>query len=393
MNPAVSRLLCLRQGDQAIEKYFEEFCGLCHLVGFNDVALKDIFRVGLNEPIRSQLSGGKIHWTLKKYIDHALLLAGSHFTVGVMDEELHNPTEPTTPECFHVLAVMSGIHIMSAAPEPAPPKPAKPEPTSGSGSTPEPVQVRPTHKMAATPESPAKMAAMPKLCWCRARARTEGTDCQCVGPTADVVTSALSSPDILEVLPPSAVPSVMAVTILSVWAAHCTPEASSLHESAPEASPDHKSMPVPPEVVALAAEPPEEAASTTELPEVAASAAESPNRVVPVHELAASPLTAMEAVPELPLLLDPVLPDPLWWIPAWLCWSSIPLWGFLLLSALMTLMAPWSTCTAMASCFAWSAMAPCSCISLSATAPRSRPTSAPWFRPTLALGSRSTTGL
>ncbi len=29
------------------------------------------------------------------------------------------------------------------------------------------------------------------------------------------------------------------IAILSVWAAHCTPEASSVHESAPEASPVH----------------------------------------------------------------------------------------------------------------------------------------------------------
>ncbi len=37
MNPAVSRLICLRQGDRAIEDYVEDFCGLCHLVAFNDV--------------------------------------------------------------------------------------------------------------------------------------------------------------------------------------------------------------------------------------------------------------------------------------------------------------------------------------------------------------------
>ncbi len=60
MNPAVSRLLCLRQGDRAIEDYVKDFCGLCHLVDFNDVALKDICRVGLNEPIRLRLPGGKI---------------------------------------------------------------------------------------------------------------------------------------------------------------------------------------------------------------------------------------------------------------------------------------------------------------------------------------------
>ncbi len=53
MNLAVSRLLCLRQDNRDIEKYGQDFCGLCHLVAFNDVALNDIFRVGLNEPILS----------------------------------------------------------------------------------------------------------------------------------------------------------------------------------------------------------------------------------------------------------------------------------------------------------------------------------------------------
>ncbi|KAL0203722.1 hypothetical protein M9458_001740, partial [Cirrhinus mrigala] len=77
-------------------------------------------------------------------------------------------------------------------------------------------------------------------------------------------------PDILEVLLPSAVLPVMAVAIPSVWAAHCTPEASPVHESvpeaspvhepAPEASPVHEFVPVPPEVPPLAAEPQGEAA-------------------------------------------------------------------------------------------------------------------------------------
>ncbi len=49
----------------------------------------------------------------------------------------------------------------------------------------------------------------------------------------------------------------MAVAILCMWAAHCTPEASHVHESAPEDSPVHESAPEPPEVAASTAEPPE----------------------------------------------------------------------------------------------------------------------------------------
>jgi len=37
------------QGDQAIENYAEEICAICHQVDFNDITLKDIFRVGLKE--------------------------------------------------------------------------------------------------------------------------------------------------------------------------------------------------------------------------------------------------------------------------------------------------------------------------------------------------------
>ncbi len=103
------------------------------------------------------------------------------------------------------------------------------------------------------------------------------------------VTSALSSPAILEVLPPSAALPVMAVAILSVWVAHCAPEASHVHESAPEVSHDHESAPKASPVHV----------STPVPPEVAASAAEPPEVVVPTHELTVCPVTAMEVVNEL----------------------------------------------------------------------------------------------
>lgn len=46
MNPAVC-LLCLPQGNQAIEDYVNEFCGLCDKVDFNDAALKGLFLNGI----------------------------------------------------------------------------------------------------------------------------------------------------------------------------------------------------------------------------------------------------------------------------------------------------------------------------------------------------------
>ncbi len=55
-------LLRLRQDNGAIEDYVVEFLELSNQVDFNEVALKEIFRVGLNEPIYSGLPGGKIHF-------------------------------------------------------------------------------------------------------------------------------------------------------------------------------------------------------------------------------------------------------------------------------------------------------------------------------------------
>ncbi len=74
------------------------------------MALKDIFQVGLNEPIRSGLPGGKIHFSLAEYIDYALLLCGSSFTVGVVEEEHDTSSKPA-----HVMpAKPRSAHVMPA---------------------------------------------------------------------------------------------------------------------------------------------------------------------------------------------------------------------------------------------------------------------------------------
>ncbi|KAL0152819.1 hypothetical protein M9458_051879, partial [Cirrhinus mrigala] len=91
---------------------------------------------------------------------------------------------------------------------------------------------------------------------------------------------------------------VMAVDILSVWAGHCTPEASPVHESVSEGSPINESTPEPPEVV------------------------------VPVHELTACPVTAKKAVQELTACSATVkssiyVPSPPW-IPALLAPPCLP---------------------------------------------------------------------
>ncbi len=85
---------------------------------------------------------------------------------------------------------------------------------------------------------------------------------------------------VTETVPLTSVLPVMAVAILSVWAAYCTSEASpvhesaleasSVHESASEASPVHESASGASPVYESTAEPPDVAASAAEPPEAAA---------------------------------------------------------------------------------------------------------------------------
>ncbi len=47
------QLLDLRQGSSSIVEYIIQFCEITYKVHFDEVMLKDIFRFGLNEPIKS----------------------------------------------------------------------------------------------------------------------------------------------------------------------------------------------------------------------------------------------------------------------------------------------------------------------------------------------------
>lgn len=107
------------QGHCTIEDDVEDFCGLCDQVDFNDVALKHIFRFGLNKNISRFMPLHTPNWTLAKYTDYALLLCGSFFTVGIVEEEPRNTAFPI-PEYFHAPTVMSVfIHATTTTPEPA----------------------------------------------------------------------------------------------------------------------------------------------------------------------------------------------------------------------------------------------------------------------------------
>ncbi len=135
------QLLDLKQGSSPIEEYVTQFYKISCKVPFDEVALKDIFRFGLCEPIKSYLPEGEFHCSLKDFMDYALLCAGSSFTVGVAEEEHDRKMAATTthhqsPESHNMPTEPESAHVMLAKPGPA-------------------------RIMSATPESPAKMATKP----------------------------------------------------------------------------------------------------------------------------------------------------------------------------------------------------------------------------------------
>ncbi|KAL0192182.1 hypothetical protein M9458_010478, partial [Cirrhinus mrigala] len=183
MDPA-SRLFRLRQGNRPIEHYVTDFCELCYQVNFNDTSLKDLFCFGLRKDISYLMSRTTPHWTLENYIDLALRLSGSPFTVGIADEGPRNPAVTTTPQPAHVTspapkstqvtstkprsanvtsAKPQPAHVTSAKPRPAHAKPAAPGPAHAKPATPGPAHAKPAapgpaHAMPARPESASVMA-------------------------------------------------------------------------------------------------------------------------------------------------------------------------------------------------------------------------------------------
>ncbi|KAL0199220.1 hypothetical protein M9458_007760, partial [Cirrhinus mrigala] len=187
MDPA-SRLIQLRQGNRPVVQYVMDFCELCHQVDFNDTFLLDIFRFGLDKSISRFLPRSTSHWTLESYIDLALRLSGSPFTVGIADEGPRNPAVTTTPQPAHVTSpAPKPAHVMPAKPRSANVTPAKPQPAHATSAKPQPAHampaapgpahaiptcpesapvlaalLQPAHKMAAIPEPVHKMAAIPE---------------------------------------------------------------------------------------------------------------------------------------------------------------------------------------------------------------------------------------
>ncbi len=136
-----------------------DFCKLSYQVDFKESFLKDIFWFGLSKDISRLMSLNNHHWTLEKYVDFALLLAGSPSTVGVVEEEHSHSTVPATSELFCVPTIMSGVvHVMPAKPQSTPIMPAKPRPKSTHVM---PVKPKLTHAMPVKPKSVHFMPAKP----------------------------------------------------------------------------------------------------------------------------------------------------------------------------------------------------------------------------------------
>lgn len=141
------------------KKNVQQYCELSFQVPFDEIALKDIFRYGFNEHIKSWQPGKEINYPLQIYTDYTLMLSGSSFTVGVVEDDTEplkyflgrgcSSPDPGAMELGLSLS-QTAQAIMTAIPEPQPVMAANPEPLHNMTTSPEPL-----HEMAAMPESPS----------------------------------------------------------------------------------------------------------------------------------------------------------------------------------------------------------------------------------------------
>ena len=101
----------LRQGDRPIEEYVMDFLELARLTGMDEQCLMIFFRGGLSEPLSSFMPLHDPHETLEHYIDLALLLSGSSFTVGVKEKELREPGVSPQPDLHVTPAQPEKLHV------------------------------------------------------------------------------------------------------------------------------------------------------------------------------------------------------------------------------------------------------------------------------------------
>ncbi len=88
---AAVKMMFLRQGTHSIEDYVVDFLELAHMTHLDEICLIIFFRGGLSEPLSSIMPLHDPNWTLENYVDMALQLSGSPFTVGIAEEENNSP--------------------------------------------------------------------------------------------------------------------------------------------------------------------------------------------------------------------------------------------------------------------------------------------------------------
>ncbi len=327
----VDQLLGLRQGGRSIEDYVQQFCELVYQVPLYDEALfKDLFRFGLNEPVKSRLPGGEVNVRLRDFMDYALMLCDSPFTVGVAEEECdaalthemtaapeHAHKMAVTTESGHKMAVTTTPrHVIAASHESSQVTADRHESSQVTADRHESSQVtadrheslhvaadQPVscHILSATPRYSRSVLQYPSLA-------SSVRDAPLVSARAAGIPKPTHfSPPVPELIPLPVVLPTMGIALWCIWAAYTTTE--TLETAATEMSP---------EVAADAAEPPgvvvhaavfPEATPAAVSPEVAAEAAEPPEAAVlslipcmvvaPSTALAPCPVTAKKAVCEL----------------------------------------------------------------------------------------------
>ncbi|CAM4549728.1 unnamed protein product [Leuciscus chuanchicus] len=105
-----------RQGDQPIEVYVMDFLELARLTCMDELCLMIFFRGGLSEPLSSIMPLHHPSWTLKQYVDLALQLSGSTFSVSVTSAEPELHVMPTLVLATPVLTQLTS----AVTPEPHP---------------------------------------------------------------------------------------------------------------------------------------------------------------------------------------------------------------------------------------------------------------------------------
>ncbi len=94
----LTSLLKVFQDGRPIEDYVEEFLNVSYRAPWKESTLKTIFWGGLDDHIYQQMPASDITCSQERYIEYALWLSGSSFTVvEVADDPVDTTVSPTSP--------------------------------------------------------------------------------------------------------------------------------------------------------------------------------------------------------------------------------------------------------------------------------------------------------